>query len=183
LKATKPYEIAFIGLPNGEHAFEFALNDGFFSIFGTPEFDNAQLNGKLILHKKSNRLDLEFFVDGRVNVNCDRCLENFWQDVAIHKMLYIKFGDRNEEQSDDIIIIPSTDSHINVAQYFYEFVLLGMPQKKTHSNSDTGEPLCDPKILNKLNKHSAKRQKEENNDNNKPADSRWDPLKKLKFNN
>ena len=42
---TKDFDIAFIGLSNGAHVFEFDLNDSFFELF---EYDDySQLSGKV----------------------------------------------------------------------------------------------------------------------------------------
>lgn len=184
MKVLKPFDIAFVGLSNGKHEFAFDLNDDFFDCFESSEINSAELKGRLIMHKKSNMLDLEFFINGTAELQCDRCLENFRGHLDIHQMLYIKFGDRHEEQSDEVIIIPATQSHIDVAQYFYEFSILGLPAKKTHPQTVSGEPGCSAEILSQLEKYMSgspdKNKKAGNAD--QPTDSRWDALKGLKFN-
>jgi len=184
LKALKPFEIAFVGLSNGVHEFSFELNDAFFSCFTDSEVTKADLAATLIMHKKNNMLDLEFLVKGKLELTCDRCLENFWHQMDLHKMLYIKFGERFEEQSDDVIIIPSTESHIDVAQYFYEFVILELPGKRIHPGGKNKEDNCDAGIIEQLEKYLSenKEKAKENKQDDSPTDSRWDALKNLKFN-
>jgi len=184
LKALKPFEIAFVGLSNGVHEFSFELNDVFFSCFADSEITKADLSATLVMHKKNNMLDLEFLVKGKLELTCDRCLENFWYQMDLQKMLYIKFGERFEEQSDDVIIIPSTESHIDVAQYFFEFVVLGLPAKRIHPGGKNKEDNCDSGIIEQLEKYMSdnKEKAKENKQENSPVDSRWDALKNLKFN-
>jgi len=184
LKALKPFEIAFVGLSNGVHEFSFELNDSFFSCFAHSEVTKADLAATLIMHKKNNMLDLEFQVKGNLELTCDRCLENFWYQMDLQRMLYIKFGDRFEEQSDDVIIIPSTESHIDVAQYFFEFVVLGLPAKRIHPGGKNKEDKCDAGVIEQLEKYMSDKKEKDKKDKqeNSPTDSRWDALKNLKFN-
>lgn len=182
MKALKPFNIAFVGLSGGEHEFSFELDDDFFACFEGTEITKARLTGKLILNKKPNMLDLDFYINGQVELECDRCLEPFWQTLDLHRTLYVKFGDRREEQSDEVTIIPATESHIDVAQYFYEFIALGLPVKKVHEDDETGTPQCDPEILNQLEKYMPGRGDKDKNKDDKPSDSRWDALKNIKFN-
>ncbi len=185
MKALKPFEIAFVGLSSGVHEFTYELNDAFFSCYADSEVTKANLAATLIMHKKNNMLDLEFLVKGKLELNCDRCLEAFWYQMDLHKMLYIKFGDRFEEQSDDVIIIPSTESHIDVAQYFYEFVVLGLPGKRVHPGGKNKEDNCDTGVIEQLEKYKSDNNKEkakQNKQEDLPTDSRWDALKNLKFN-
>ena len=184
MKALKPFEIAFVGLSSGVHEFTYELNDAFFSCYADSEVTKANLAATLIMHKKNNMLDLEFLVKGKLELNCDRCLEAFWYQMDLHKMLYIKFGDRFEEQSDDVIIIPSTESHIDVAQYFYEFVVLGLPGKRVHPGGKNKEDNCDTGVIEQLEKYKSdnKEKAKQNKQDDSPTDSRWDALKNLKFN-
>jgi uncharacterized protein len=183
VKALKPFNIAFVGLSSGEHEFLFELNDEFFACFEDSQITKADLKGKLVLDKKSNMLDLYFTITGKVWVECHRCLEPFWYNMDATHMLYVKFGERKEEQSDEVIIISSSDSHIDVSQFFYEFTMLGLPARIVHEENP-GEPLeCDPNVLEHLEKYKPTASDEtEGNDNPGTNDSRWDALRNIKFN-
>jgi uncharacterized protein len=183
LKALKPFNIAFVGLSTGEHEFTFDLNDDFFACFDASQITKARLKGTLIMLKKPNMLDLQIKIEGQVWVECDRCLEPFWYQLDSQNDLFIKFGERKEEQSDDVIIIPTTDSHIDVSQFFYEFAMLGLPARIVHEESPGEKQQCDPLILEQLEKYKPKNLDSSNEKNNdKPTDSRWDALKNFKFN-
>jgi uncharacterized metal-binding protein YceD (DUF177 family) len=179
-KHLKPFNIPFVGLSNGEHEFTFDLNDDFFACFEESEIDKAKLKGELVLDKKSNMLDLHFSIKGEVWVECARCLEPFWFQVETQHTLYIKFGDHSEEQSEDVVIIPSTESHLDVSQYFYEFAMLALPVRIVHDENPAGAQECNPEIIKQLEKYKPK---SESDDTDKPSDPRWDALKNIKFNN
>jgi uncharacterized metal-binding protein YceD (DUF177 family) len=180
LKPLRPFDIAFVGLSNGIHEFFFELDNDFFACFEGSEIIVSELKGKLVMNKKSNMLDLDFFITGRIELECDRCLEPFWYNLDTSHSLYVKFGLKKEEQSDDVVIIPSTDSHFDVSQYFYEFAMLDIPVKKVHDGQQTSQ-LCNPSVLEKLEKYLLKDSASDDEDK-KPSDSRWDALRDLKFN-
>jgi uncharacterized metal-binding protein YceD (DUF177 family) len=183
LKALKPFNIPFVGLSNGKHEFSFELNEDFFDCFDNAPIENAKLEANLILNKKNNMLDLDFFIKGQIESECDRCLEAFWMKIDIHRVLYVKFGEHREEQSDEIVIIPATESHFDVSQYFYEFAILGIPARKVHEENSVDQKECDPQIIQQLEKYMpGKGNKKENDSSGEATDSRWDALKNLKFN-
>jgi uncharacterized protein len=183
LKALKPFNIAFVGLSSGEHEFLFELDDDFFACFEGSEITSAKLNGRLVMHKMANMLDLELFITGSVLVECDRCLEPFWYQMDEQREIFVKFGPTKEEQSDEIIVIPYTDSHLDVSQYFFEFAILSLPARKIHQDDPHGKSTCNPEILSQLEKYMTKGSNTSDtaSQDNKP-DSRWDALKNIKFN-
>ena len=46
--------------------------------------------------------------------------------------LIVKFGTPSENNSDEILVIPEGSYKINVAQNFYEIVVLSLPLKRVH---------------------------------------------------
>lgn len=184
MKLLDTFEIAFANLQTGIHEYEFELNDEFFECFEDTEIKKSQTHSKIILHRKNNMLDLEFKLNGKVEMKCDRCLENYWQDIESHNWLYVKFGDTYEEQSEDVIIISRNDSRINVAQFLYEFAVLSLPVKRVHGEGVDPNEKCDQKVIDELEKYlvDASGKKKKTDNKNETHDARWDELKKLKFN-
>ena len=81
----------------------------------------------------------------------------------------------HDESDPDIITVPADENELDMAQYFYEYILLAMPIQRMHPNDREGNSTCDPKMLSKLKEHAVN---EEDN-----SDPRWDELKKLMNNN
>lgn len=158
MKPLREFEIAFVGLKPGEHTFEYQITDSFFENYGPQDFTNCNATVKLILEKNINFFLLKFEVGGTVTVNCDRCGQPFelrlWDDFN----QIVKMVDNPEEMTDeedaDIAYISKTESHLNVAEWIYEFINLSIPMQRIHPDNSEGKSGCDPKILEMLDNMS-----------------------------
>lgn len=177
MKYLSKYDIAFKGLKEGKHQYEFDIDDKFFEKFENSEVSKGSIKAEVTLNKQSTLLILEMAVKGTVELLCDRCLENYQQKVKNQSNMYIKFGAEAEDMSEDVIVITLDENQINVAQYLYELVILGLPIKHVHPNKKKGESTCNPEMLEKLKEYLVEEVDEEENDD--PIDERWSELKKL----
>jgi uncharacterized protein len=175
VKYLSKYEIAFKGLKEGDHQFEFELDDAFFDKFENSEVKKGSLVAKVLLTKQSTLLILEFTVKGYVELMCDRCLDQYNQKINNKNKLFVKFGLEEEEMSDDVIVISFEDHQINVAQYLFELVILGLPIKHVHPNKK-GKSTCDPEMIKKLDEYLVN---DDSDVEEEPVDDRWNELKKL----
>jgi uncharacterized protein len=169
------YEIAFKGLKEGNHQFDFELDDKFFEKFENSEVKKGSLKASVLLTKQSTLMIFEFAVKGTVELMCDRCLDQYNQKVNNTNKLFVKFGLEEEEMSDDVIVISFEDHQINIAQFLFELVILGLPIKHVHPNKK-GQSTCDPEMIKKLDEYLIK---EVSADYEEPVDERWSELKKL----
>jgi uncharacterized metal-binding protein YceD (DUF177 family) len=176
VKYLSKYEIAFKGLKEGSHQFDFELDDRFFEEFENSDVKNGSLKAKVLLTKQSTLMILEFAVKGTVEMMCDLCLDKYNQKVNNKSKLFVKFGAEGEEMSDEIIVISFEDHQINVAQFLYELIILGLPMKHVHPVDKNGKSTCDPEMINKLNDYVIN---EFCNEEEEPVDERWNELKKL----
>jgi uncharacterized metal-binding protein YceD (DUF177 family) len=167
----RDYAIAFAGLKEGRHEFEFKIDDTFFSGFEETEIHKGSLVASVLLERGVNFLDLKIGIRGTVEVLCDRCLEPFNLPVDCTNILYVRFGEKSYEQSEEVIILAAGESEINMAQYFYEFVHLALPYRKIHSLIPGGT--CDKEMLNKLKTATVDEQ------SGNKTDPRWEQLRKL----
>lgn len=175
MKDLKEFNIPFVGLKQGNHVFEFEIENTFFEAFDFDEFHNSQLKVHLDFLKKSTLFELHFQVSGTVNLDCDVSLEAFDLDMNGTFDLIVKFGPEYNDDSDEILIIPHEEYQINVSQFIYELVILSIPSKRVH-----------PKVLDgSMESEALKKLKELEVNNESPADSkeeidpRWDKLKGL----
>ena len=81
MKKPKEFVIQFIGLKQGEHNFDYKIDNKFFNHFEYDEFNDANLDVKVVLNKKTTLLELHFLVSGTVNINCDLTNEPFNQAI------------------------------------------------------------------------------------------------------
>jgi uncharacterized metal-binding protein YceD (DUF177 family) len=165
------YNIAFKGLALGKHVFEFVVDDKFFAEFDASIVDEGLVNVKVTLEKQSSLMTFWFDIKGTVSVQCDRCLEMYDQPIENHERVFVRLGERENIEGDDLIWVSTNDYQLNVAQLIYEFIGLAIPIKKVHPEDENGNSTCDPEMIEKLNKYIVREDEQEN-----PV---WKDLKKL----
>lgn len=166
------YAIHFVGLKEGEHQFEYKIDNAFFDEFDYQEFYNSDIQVVVNLVKKNTHLEFDFYIKGIVEVECDLTLEKFDLPLENTLSLVVKFGEDFKEIDEELLIIPHGEHEFQLEQYIYECVILALPQKKIHPGVEDGT--LNSEILDKLNYHSV-----DNNKKDKEIDPRWDKLKKL----
>lgn len=176
MKALKAYTIKFSGLELGTHDFEYQLDRVFFDHFEFTEIEDGVLTGTVRMEKKTNRLEMLFSISGAVTVRCDVSDQPFQMPLQNQIELIVKFGDDYDDSNEDILILPHGEYEVNVAQYLYEAVVLGLPLKKVNPKlEDTPE---GREMLQQLEAYSPESEKEEKNEEQE-ADPRWNKLKDL----
>ncbi|WP_462252744.1 YceD family protein [Ferruginibacter sp.] len=164
----RAFEIAFVGLKPGIHEFDYEVDDKFFAEKGVTDFTNCNANIKLSLDKKSSFMLLKFEIGGKANVTCDRCGNALPMDIWDEFNMLVKLVENPEEmngqeEDPDVFYISKTESHIDVGNWIYEFVLLSFPIQKTCSEEEKGGPLCNKEVLEKLRLMEVKQQEENSN--------------------
>ncbi|MEM6516256.1 MAG: DUF177 domain-containing protein [Bacteroidota bacterium] len=176
MKPLKEYTIPYVGLKLGKHHFDYQIDKTFFEHFEYDDFNDADLKTNLVFEKKTTLLELNFNVLGSVNLNCDLTNEPYNQPVEGQYKLVVKFGIEYNDEFEDILILPHGEYEINVAQYIYETIILGIPAKRVHPGVEDGT--LDSDILKKLEELSPKLE-DEKQKTSEDIDPRWDTLKKL----
>ncbi len=164
----RAFEIAFVGLKPGIHEFNYQVDDKFFVEKGVTEFTNCLASIKLLLDKKSSFMLLKFEIGGKANVTCDRCGNALPMDIWDEFNMVVKLVENPDEMNDseedpDVFYISRNESHIYVANWIYEFVLLSFPIQKTCKAEEMGGPLCNKEILEKLRMMEVKEQEANSN--------------------
>ena len=172
MDAIKDFTLPFVGLKEGKHHFKFTIDNTFFAHFEFNDFNNALLNVELILDKKSSFLELHSDVKGTVELPCDVSMELFNYPIDADYDLIVKFGTPNSQITDEILILPEGSYQINVAQYFYEMVVLNLPLKRVHPGIEDGT--LQSEILDKLKALEPKETHLKGSE-----DPRWNKLKDL----
>lgn len=172
------YEIAFKGLAEGSHQFNYEIDDRFFEKFENSLVVKGQLIANVTFNKQSTLLSIDMAVKGTVELMCDRCLDNYDQKVKHKSKLFVKFGSQTEEMSDEMIVIPLDQHLIDISQYLYELIVLGLPIKHVHPNNKSGKSDCNPEMINKLNEYLVE-EVSAGAEEEPVIDERWNELKKL----
>lgn len=189
--SEKDFLIQFSGLKLGTHQFEYTIENDFFNLFNYSEFNSTNIQVTVNLLKKQTMLELDFSHTGTVNVPCDVTNEDFDLPVEGKLKLLVKFGNEFNNENDELLILPFGEFQFSVAQYIYEMIALSVPYKRVHPDiaadyevefeddldfldSDDLEMINEEDFLDEETNET-----EENSDNNKEIDPRWDKLKQL----
>ena len=165
-KLLRKFDIKIQSLSNNEHKFRFEFNQDLFDFFSQEnEIINTNGNCEVSLIKSDIMLDVKFTIDGQTDLICDRTLKKFTYSLNSNKKILFKFGEGDQELSEEMVVIDRNKSKINMGKFIYEFFILELPVKRLH-----------PSVKN-----------EDNIDNfvfttkkTKDTDPRLDPLNKLK---
>jgi uncharacterized metal-binding protein YceD (DUF177 family) len=175
MKQLAAFTIPFVGLKQGEHLFEFEIDDKFFQHFEYEEFNAVRVQGTAKMLKKSNGLEFEFNIQGSVNVQCDLTNEPYDQHITGIHHLVVNFGEAYNDEDDSLLVLPHQAYEVNIQQYFYELIILSVPIKRVHPGVLDGTLHSD--ILDKLKELSP--QLPDEDQAKESTDPRWDQLKKL----
>lgn len=181
MKELSKYNIDIYGLEDKLHVYEMESGDAFFEEMEQDLISHGSFKTRVELNKSSTMLQLQFHITGRVELECDRSLELFEEPVEADERIILKYGDHNEELTNEIEIIGRNTNRINVAKYIFEFIALSLPVKKIHPDfrgeEDEEEDDEEESVL--VYSSEAGKSGEESADE-EPSDPRWEALKKLK---
>lgn len=173
MNPLKPYQISVSGLALGHHAFDYAVGPEFWENFPESEIRTGMVKVSLNLEKQERMLVLSFDIAGEVEMICDRCAYEYMQAVGGTRVVYVKFGEEDGEEDDDVIILAHDHPVMDISGLLYDFIHLMVPYHHLHPAGDDGEPACNPETIAILEK--LKPQQE--------PDPRWSALNKLKNGN
>jgi uncharacterized protein len=174
---VRVYSVNIVGLTNTVHHFEFEVGNEFFSQYGPGLISEGSLKTEVTLDKRETFIEAAFSIDGTVKLICDRSLDPFDYPVKVRKKLVFKYGDADQELSDEIVMIHRDSDSLELGQYIFEFIALEVPMKKLHPRfqDEEEDDGSEGKII-----YTSKTSADENGKDDEDIDPRWEILKKLK---
>ena len=165
-KLLRKFDIKIQSLSNNEHKFRFEFNQDLFDFF-SQENEIINTNGicEVSLIKSDLMLDVKFLIDGQTDLICDRTLKKFTYSLNSDKKILFKFGEEDQELSEEMVVIDRNKSKINMGKFIYEFFILELPVKRLHPSVKNEDNLDNFVFTTKKTKDT---------------DPRLDPLNKLK---
>jgi uncharacterized metal-binding protein YceD (DUF177 family) len=149
MQALRQFSIPLKGLKNGEHNYAFNIDKTFFACFESAPIGEGQLTAELSLEKKSDHIILDFWIEGSIRTECDRCTALIDLPIESEHEIIVKYSDEEKEE-DEIVYIPNDAHELNVASLIYELIILAIPMIKVY-DCDIEEPRpCNEEILSIL---------------------------------
>jgi uncharacterized protein len=173
----RAFGVNIIGLSNRPHQFDYEFGDEFFAAYGTGLISKGRFRADVELDKRETFIEATFKIKGSASLICDRSLDPFDFQMDFKKKIVFKYGDADEELSDEIVIIHRDTDSLDLGQYIYEFIGLEVPIKKLHPRYQhelETEDEGDGKII--YSSGDTTNDPESGDD----IDPRWEKLKKLK---
>ena len=173
MKPLDQFIIPFSGLKSGNHVCDLQIDKTFFEHFKHREIQNGNLSVHIDLEREERMLIFHCSISGVVTLSCDRCNGLIEIPLEGEERLIVKFGEEFSEQSDDVLIIPESESQFDTAPSLNEFIHLLLPMKRLHPEDENGNSTCDQEMIDKLEELSQKPK----------VDPRWEKLKELGIKN
>lgn len=171
------YIVDIKALKLGENNLRFTVSESFFAQAGNAEIRDGDVTVDLSVKKHENTLELNFQIEGKVEVVCDRCLEWFYIPISFADELLIKItnsGMNEDEKDDKIWFIGANEHKVDLTHFIYESIFLSLPIQRYHGIPGTYKEHCNKEMMDKFTSLSSDEKQEEFK-----HDSRWDKLKDL----
>lgn len=165
------YQIPVNGLALGNHSYHFDVKDDFFEGMDYSEIHQGTVSIDLDIEKTELMMTLNFALQGKVRVACDRCADEFDIPIENNEVYYVKFGSEVAEESDDVVVVPADQHDFDISSLIYEYTILSIPIHRVHPEGE-----CNPEVLQMLS-HEEEPVAEEENE----TDPRWAALKNIKL--
>ena len=148
MTVSSTYSIEFQALSPGIHEFQFDINDSLFTMWEESEIKHGKGTAVVTLNKAASKMVLDVAIASQVELECDRCLEEFRMPVDYHGQLTVKMTDQvidQESDGDEMWLSYQADT-LPLAQYFYESIVLSLPYQRVHPDMKD----CNPAMLEKF---------------------------------
>lgn len=128
------YSIAYKGLSEGRHHFDYEVDERLMEAFGNEEIRDVKANVSVDLLRHPNMLQFTVAIKGEATVDCDRCLEPLLVPIDFNGELVVRFSEQEKDYDGEIMWISAGESEVNLAQYIYESICLSLPYQRVHEH-------------------------------------------------
>lgn len=180
------YTIAWKGLKEGAHDFEWRVGDDFWKGREESGIKGGDVNVEAVLERGTGganaAMRITVAMTGGVIASCDRCLEDCELPVVFKGQLAVKFSEEEQPFEGDIMWVNPADGVLDLEQYIYESIVLSLPLRRVHPEDVHGVPLCNPAMLERFKIVSEEEFERLTAETEQPAedDPRWNKLKEIK---
>ena len=140
------FDIDLVSLKEGKtYEYDFKVGKEFFEQKENSDILGADVDVHLDLEKRHDAYMLEFDLVGNLIVPCDRCLDPVTVPVDTTYDLMVRHGEDYDDSRDDLLVIPQSQTSLDVSGLVYDTLLLEIPLRCVHE-----EGACNPEMINRL---------------------------------
>ena len=143
----KDHTIEFTGLKDGQHEFQFVLEQPFFDASGEEEWQGGNVKVDVTLDKSTSLLVAHMEAAGEVKMHCDRCDGPLDFHVEGEQRQIFSLTGGEDTDDDELVSLDDRAHSINLTHYIYECLRLAIPIRHVHA-----EGQCDPEVEQVLRK-------------------------------
>lgn len=144
------FKLPLKSLAPGAHHFAYHLDKQFFANMESDEVHDADIDVELNAVYAHDLYDLTFTLHGTLTLLCDRCLDDLVMPVDTTYHITVKYGADYNDDSDELLVIPESDTTLNVAYMLFDTAALAIPIKHVHPQGQ-----CNKQMSALLKKHRA----------------------------
>lgn len=170
MEPLREHTLAFTGLKDGQHEFDFVLGSAFFAATGVEDFIDGEGTVHVVLDKNDHLLVANLHVDARITMLCDHCNNPMQQHVEGDQRQIFKPSDGPGGDDDELVGLDPSAHEINLTHYIFECISLHLPARHVHPPGQ-----CDPEVEGALAKVQVHGEA--------APDPRWSALDQLKKKN
>lgn len=150
MRANDHFSIPLKGLTDGTYRFEFEVAEEFFKKYENSPVDKGSFEIDTELQKKSDHLEINFYIKGKVATNCDRCTADILLPVEGEHQLIVKYTVDEVTQEEEVWTITYDTNELVLDRAVHEFIILSMPIVKVFDCDAEETRPCNDLVMDKL---------------------------------
>lgn len=147
MRMQNRYTINYLGLAIGEHHISLPFGDDLFAFCDDSPIKHGAGTIAIDLIRQKTLMELSVRIEGEVEIECDRCTDEYMQSVDYCDEVVIKISEQadefREQQDGDIIWLSPRDSQLDLREWIYESIVLSLPLQRVHADIND----CNQEIL------------------------------------
>ena len=168
MRALTHFSVPIKGLKDGIHQYQFRIGDDFFKKFEKSIIKKGSFQIEIDLFKKSNHIEIDFFIEGMMKTDCDRCLAKIDLPVEGNHKLIVKFTVDEINNEEEVWTITYDTHELDLDKAIYEFVNLSVPLIKRF-DCEIEDPIpCNLNAKDYLDREYDEENGEEDDDDENP---------------
>ncbi|MCM1475903.1 MAG: DUF177 domain-containing protein [Muribaculaceae bacterium] len=135
-KRNKAYELPISGIGEGHYEQDFVCDTAFFEQMKNGEILSSDVKAHIDVESRRGEYDCTFRLKGTITITCDRCLDPLEQAVDTEYHVVLRYGEKYNEVSEELIELPETERDFDVSGILSDTILLTIPMRHVHPEGE-----------------------------------------------